>query len=84
MLCRHTGFWTGRVIIDLFTAWERRGDFAIAADAVVETYRAGGYNVEVSQRFETFARLAVTHPPIPDRLYKGRTCRKLTDVRCRP
>ncbi|MFV2022577.1 nucleotidyl transferase AbiEii/AbiGii toxin family protein [Micromonospora sp. LOL_023] len=56
--------------VDLFTAWERRGDFAQAVDAVVDTYRADGYTVEVTQRFETFARLAVTDPSEPDRPYK--------------
>nr|WP_243422544.1 nucleotidyl transferase AbiEii/AbiGii toxin family protein [Micromonospora globispora] len=48
--------------VDLFTAWERRGEFAAAVDAVVDGYRAGGYSVEVTQRFDTFARLAVTDP----------------------
>ncbi|MEV4847661.1 nucleotidyl transferase AbiEii/AbiGii toxin family protein [Micromonospora matsumotoense] len=48
--------------IDLFTAWERRSDFAVAVDAVVNAYRANGYTVEVTQRFDTFARLAVTGP----------------------
>jgi len=56
--------------VDLFTAWERRGDFAVAVDAVVDAYRADGYTVEVVQRFETFARLAVTDPAMPDRPYK--------------
>ncbi|MDH6462936.1 hypothetical protein M2302_003121 [Micromonospora sp. A200] len=28
--------------IDLFTAWERRGEFAAAVDAVVYGYRDGG------------------------------------------
>jgi hypothetical protein len=56
--------------VDLFTAWDRRDDFAIAVDAVVDAYRAGGYTVEVTQRFETFARLAVTDPASPDRPHK--------------
>lgn len=56
--------------IDLFTAWERRDDFEVAVDAVVAAYRSGGYAVEVTQRFETFARLAVTEPVVPDRPYK--------------
>jgi hypothetical protein len=56
--------------IDLFTAWERREDFAAAVDAVVGAYRADGYTVEVIQQFETFARLAVTDPAAPDRPYK--------------
>jgi len=56
--------------VDLFTAWERREDFAVAVDAVVDAYRADGYTVEVTQRFETFARLAVTDPATPERPYK--------------
>ena len=56
--------------VDLFTAWERRGDFAAAVEAVVDGYRAGGYSVEVIQQFETFAWLAVADPAVPDRPYK--------------
>jgi Nucleotidyl transferase AbiEii toxin, Type IV TA system len=56
--------------VDLFTAWERRGDFAAAVDAVVDGYRDGGYAVEITQRFDTFARLAVTDPAQPDHPYK--------------
>jgi hypothetical protein len=56
--------------VDLFTAWEHRGDFTVAVDEVVDAYRTDGYAVEVTQRFETFARLAVTDPALPDRPYK--------------
>lgn len=56
--------------IDLFTAWERRGEFAAAVDAVIGGYRDGGYSVEVTQQFDTFARLAVTDPAQPDHPYK--------------
>ncbi|GIG91871.1 hypothetical protein Pen02_68070 [Plantactinospora endophytica] len=56
--------------IDLFTAWERRDDFAAAVDAVIDGYRDGGYSVEVTQRFDTFARLAVTDPTRPAQPYK--------------
>ena len=56
--------------VDLFTAWERRGDFAAAVQAVIGAYRTDGYNVEVVQQFETFARLAVADPAVPDRPYK--------------
>jgi hypothetical protein len=56
--------------VDLFTAWERRDDFAAAMDAVIAAYREGGYTVEITQRFETFARLEVADPSEPDRLYK--------------
>lgn len=56
--------------VDLFTAWERRDDFAVAMDAVVDAYRADGYTVEVTQRFETFARLSVIDPATPERPYK--------------
>ena len=56
--------------VDLFTAWERRDDFTVAVDAVIDAYQADGYAVEVTQRFETFARLAVTDPAQPDQPYK--------------
>jgi hypothetical protein len=56
--------------IDLFTAWERRDDFATAVDAVVGGYRDAGYSVEVTQRFDTFSRLAVTDPAEPEHPYK--------------
>jgi hypothetical protein len=56
--------------VDLFTAWERRGDFAAATDTVVEAYRDGGYTVEIAQRFDTFARLKVTDPAEPEHPYK--------------
>jgi Nucleotidyl transferase AbiEii toxin, Type IV TA system len=56
--------------VDLFTAWERRGDFAAAVDAIVDAYREGGYKVEVTQLFDTFARLAVVDPALIDHAYK--------------
>lgn len=56
--------------VDLFTAWERRSEFAVAVDAVMNAFDAAGYRVEVSQRFETFARLDVTDPAVPDKPYK--------------
>jgi hypothetical protein len=56
--------------IDLFTAWERRDEFAAAVDAVVAAYRADDYAVAVTQQFDTFARLAVTDPALPEHPYK--------------
>jgi hypothetical protein len=56
--------------IDLFTAWDRRGDFAAAVEAVTDAYTQHGYTVEVTQQFETFARLAVTDPAQPEHPYK--------------
>jgi hypothetical protein len=56
--------------VDLFTAWERRGEFAIAVEAVVNAFRQHGYATEVTQQFETFARLAVTNPAQPEPAYK--------------
>ena len=46
--------------VDLFTAWDRRGEFDAALDAVVAAYRAAGLIVEVERRYETFARLGVS------------------------
>ncbi|MBY8870807.1 nucleotidyl transferase AbiEii/AbiGii toxin family protein [Micromonospora sp. PLK6-60] len=56
--------------VDLFTAWERRGEFTAAVDAVVGGYRSNGYSVDVTQQFDTFARLAVTDPAHPEHPYK--------------
>ena len=56
--------------VDLFTAWERRADFAAAVDAVVQAYTEYGYTVEITQQFETFARLAVVEPSEPGHSYK--------------
>jgi len=49
---------------------ERRGEFIAAVDAVIDGYRAGGYSVEVTQQFDTFARLAATDPARPEHPYK--------------
>lgn len=37
---------------------------------VVDAYRVDGFAVEVTQRYETFVRLAVTDPATPERPYK--------------
>jgi hypothetical protein len=57
--------------VDLFTAWDRRSDFAAAVDAVADAYVQHGYTVEVTQRFETFARLAVTGPAASEHTYES-------------
>jgi hypothetical protein len=46
--------------IDLFTVWERRGEFETAAGAIVEAYRAAGLTVEAERRHDTFVRLTVS------------------------
>jgi Nucleotidyl transferase AbiEii toxin, Type IV TA system len=56
--------------IDLFTAWDRRDEFAAAVGAVVEAFTAHGYTVAVTQQFETFAQLAVTDPERANLPYK--------------
>jgi hypothetical protein len=56
--------------VDLFTAWERRDEFATAVEAVVAAYRNGGYTVVLVQQFETFARLSVSDPATPQQPYK--------------
>jgi hypothetical protein len=45
--------------VDLFTAWDRRGQFDTALDAIA-AYVAAGFSVEVERRYETFARLSVS------------------------
>jgi hypothetical protein len=49
----------------------------------VDAFAAAGYTVEVTQRFETFARLAVTDPAVPDRPYKVELAAKLAGVTAR-
>ena len=46
--------------IDLFTVWERRGEFETAAAAIAEAYRAAGLTVEAERRHDTFTRLTVS------------------------
>lgn len=46
--------------IDLFTIWERRGEFDAAVDAIVAAYRAAGLQVEADRRHDTFTRLTVS------------------------
>ncbi|MDG6101176.1 nucleotidyl transferase AbiEii/AbiGii toxin family protein [Dactylosporangium aurantiacum] len=56
--------------VDLFTAWERRADFAAAVEAVTGAYTQHGYKVEITQQFETFARLMVTSAADGGQSYK--------------
>jgi hypothetical protein len=46
--------------IDLFTAWERRGEFETGARAIVEAYLAAGLSVQSERRHDTFTRLTVS------------------------
>ena len=46
--------------IDLFTAWEQRGDFTAAVAAVAAAYREEGLTVETERRHDTFVRLTVS------------------------
>lgn len=46
--------------VDMFTAWERRGEFNLAVIAVVEAYRADSMDVEIERQYDTFARLNVS------------------------
>ena len=46
--------------IDLFTAWERRDDFAAAITAVVDAYLAEGLSVESEHYHDTFVRMTVS------------------------
>jgi nucleotidyltransferase AbiEii toxin of type IV toxin-antitoxin system len=46
--------------IDLFTVWERRSEFEIAAAAIIDAYRAAGLTVESERRHDTFTRLTVS------------------------
>jgi nucleotidyltransferase AbiEii toxin of type IV toxin-antitoxin system len=46
--------------VDLFTVWERRGEFETAAQAIVDAYLAAGLRVEAERRHDTFTRLTVS------------------------
>jgi hypothetical protein len=46
--------------VDLFTAWERRGDFETAARAIVDAYLAAGLSVAAERVHDTFTRLTVS------------------------
>lgn len=48
--------------VDLFTTWNRRGEFDAAVTAVVDAYIADGLQVSVDQRLDAFVRLKVTDP----------------------
>lgn len=45
--------------VDLFTGWERRGQFEAAVAAVVDAYSADGLHVEIDRQGDLFARLNV-------------------------
>jgi hypothetical protein len=47
--------------VDLFTAWERRDEFADAVSVVVYAYHDDGLTVDVERQYDTFARLEVTN-----------------------
>jgi hypothetical protein len=46
--------------IDLFTVWERRGDFETASRAIVDAYLAAGLSVEAEHLHDTFTRLTIS------------------------
>jgi hypothetical protein len=46
--------------IDLFTVWERRGEFETAVRVIVEAYRAAGLSVTAERGHDTFTRLTVS------------------------
>ncbi len=46
--------------VDLFTIWERRGEFEAAVDTIVAAYQAAGLEVEAERRHDTFTRLTVS------------------------
>lgn len=48
--------------MDLFTSWQRRGEFPELAVAVIAALEAAGYKASVIMRAETFTRLILTDP----------------------
>jgi hypothetical protein len=52
--------------VDLFTDWQSRDSYPRAVDAVIDTMQAHGYSVSVVIRHETFARLLLGDPAMPN------------------
>ncbi len=52
--------------VDLFTDWQRRGDFPAVADLVIAALTNNGYTVTVEARADTFARLLIAPADAPD------------------
>jgi hypothetical protein len=52
--------------VDLFTDWQRRGDFPRAVDAVITAMESHRYDVTVVLRNETFARLLLGDTSLPE------------------
>ena len=48
--------------VDLFTSWQRRGEFPELAAAVIAALEAAGYKASVIMSAETFTRLILTDP----------------------
>ncbi len=48
--------------VDLFTSWQRRGEFPELAAAVVAALESAGYKASVIMSAETFMRLILTDP----------------------
>ena len=48
--------------VDLFTSWQRRGEFPELTAAVVAALEVAGYKVSVIMSAETFTRLTLTSP----------------------
>jgi hypothetical protein len=46
--------------VDLFTAWNRSGEFDTAVEAIIDAYKTDGLDVVVDRRYDTFARLVVS------------------------
>jgi hypothetical protein len=48
--------------VDLFTSWQRRGEFPELAAAVIAALESAGYKASVIMSAETFTRLILTDP----------------------
>jgi hypothetical protein len=48
--------------VDLFLAWDRRGEFDQALDAAIGALTRGNFTVKILMRGATFARLQVAVP----------------------
>jgi hypothetical protein len=48
--------------VDLFTSWQRRGEFPELAAAVIAALKSAGYKASIIMSAETFTRLILTDP----------------------
>jgi hypothetical protein len=69
--------------VDLFTAWERRGEYETGARAIVDAYLAAGLRVQAERRHDTFTRLTISDGARTTKVELGVDSRANAPVRVR-